>query len=197
MAISKTDILNKALTLVGAAPVTSITDNTNNARILSRVYDISLRAILSECKWNFATKRTDLSLLTDTLAWYDTGETYVYQKPIDMIRIFGANVAIATFREEGEYIVSDTSGLGLRYVFYLDDPTKYPSVFVDAFIDKLCSDIAYMIVNSASLGEKYKTLYESVSLPKAMAANSQVGKQQGLRDDAWEMAKYSDIQYST
>jgi len=194
MAISKTDILNKALTLVGAAPITNINDSTNNARILNRVYEVSLRSILSECKWNFATKRSDLTLSTDTLDWYDTGEVYVYIKPNDMVRAFEANDVNATWREEGDYIISDTTGLGLRYVYYLDVPSKYPSFFVDAFIDKLCSDIAYAIVNSATLGASFKELYESVSLQKAMSSNSQIGTQQYLRDDAWELAKYNNVQ---
>lgn len=192
MSVSKTDICNKALTLVGASPIVSIDDDTNNARILSRVYEIALRSILSECKWNFATTRTTLSLLTDTLPWYDSGETYIYQKPTNMIRVFGASDDDANWREEGDHIVSDTSGLGLRYVYYLDTPSKYPASFVEAFVDKLCSDIAYMIVNSATLGEKFKTIYEEVSLPKATAENSQVGVQQYLRDDAWEDAKYNN-----
>jgi len=194
MALSKTDILNKSLTLIGAAPVTSIDDNTRNARILSRVYEASLREILAACKWNFATKRSTLSVLTDTLDWYDTGETYVYQKPADMIRIFGAHDNSATWREEGDYIISDTSGLGLRYVYYLDVPNKYPSYFVKAFIHKLASEIAYAIVNSASLGEKFTQLYETVSLPDARAANAQTGTQQFLDDDAWELAKLNDTQ---
>ena len=194
MAITKTEILNKALTLIGAAPVTNIDDDTNNARVLNRVYETALRSILSEAKWNFATKRTTLSVVTDVPSWYDVGETYVYQKPIDMIRIYGANDNYATWREEGDLIFSDTSALGLRYVYYLDDPTKYPSYFIDAFIDRLCADIGYMIVNSATLAEKYKQLYESVSLPKAQAANAQTGVQQVLQDDAWELSKYNDTQ---
>jgi hypothetical protein len=192
MSISKTDILNRALTLVGASPVVSITDGTNNARVLSRVYESALRAILSECKWNFATKRASLSEVTVTLDWYDTAQEIVYQKPVDMIRIYGASDSGALWREEGDYIISDTSDLGLRYVYYLDDPTKYPSFFTEAFTDKLCSDIAFAIVNSASLGEKFKTLYEGISLPKAMSANSQTGIQQSLQDDAWTLAKYSN-----
>lgn len=194
MSISKTDILNKALTLVGAAPVTNIDDDTNNARVLNRVYESSLRSILSECKWNFATKRALLTLSSDVLDWYDVGETKVYIKPIDMIRAFGANDANATWREEGDYILSDTVGLGLRYVYFLDNPNKYPAFFIDAFVDRLCADIAYTIVNSSTLGAQYKELYEAVSLPKATASNSQVGTQQYLKDDAWENAKYNDNQ---
>ena len=191
---SKTEILNKALTLIGAATITSIDDDSNNAKILRKVYDISLRSILGECKWNFATKRALLSVSADDLAWYDSGETIVYAKPADIIRVFGTNTAGAKWREEGDYIISDSSELGIRYVYFHDDPTKYPSLFIDAFVDKLASDIAYMIVNSGSLGEAYLNKYEKISLPKATAANSQTGVQQTLSDDAWELAKYFDGQ---
>lgn len=192
MAITKTELVNKALTLVGANPITSLDDDTNNARIVNRVYEISLKSILSECKWNFATKRALLSEVSTTLDWYDSGETIVYQKPSDMIRIFGASDSSATWREEGDYIISDTSALGLRYTYYLDTPSKYPPAFIEAFIDKLCSDIAYMIVNSSTLGDKFKQLYETSSLPKAMSKDSQTGVQQSMVDDAWELAKYSN-----
>jgi hypothetical protein len=192
MSATKTDILNKALTLIGAAPVTNIDDDTNNARILNRVYETSLRSVLSECKWNFATKRILLSASLSTPAWYDSGETYVYQRPTDIVRIYGSNDRDATWREEGEFIYSDTSGLGIRYVQYLDVPSQYPAYFVDAFVDRLCADIAYSIVNSASLGDKWKSTYESVSLAKARSANAQTGVQQTVQDDAWELAKYND-----
>lgn len=192
MAITKTEIVNKALTLIGANPIINLDDDSNNARVVSRVYETSLRSILGECKWNFATKRALLSAVTDDLAWYDSGETYVYNKPADVVRIFGVSSSGVAWREEGDFIISDTSGLGIRYVYYLDVPSKYPSYFVDALVDKLCSDIAYMIVNSDSLGEKYKKLYETVSLPKAMSSNSQTGVQAYLQDDAWELAKYNN-----
>jgi hypothetical protein len=192
MAVTKTDIVNKALTLAGAAPVNDITEESNNARTVNRVYETALRSVLSECKWNFATKRANLSAVVNTLDFNDTGETYLYQKPTDMIRIFGTNPPTALWREEGDYIVSDSSDLGVRYVYYLDTPSKYPMYFVDALIDKLVADICYSIVNSATLAEKYVDKYEKLSLPKAMAANAQTGIQQVMRDDAWEMAKYSD-----
>lgn len=192
MSISKTALCNKALTLVGANPIVNITEDTNNARIINRVYEISLRSILSETKWNFATRRKLLTLSADSLEWYHTGEAYVYSRPNEVIRIFGTNDDDATWREEGDYIISDTQGLGISYVMYLDDPNKYPSSFIDAFIDKLCSDIAYMIVNSATLGDTFIKKYETISLAKATSENAQVGVQQFVKDDAWERAKNSD-----
>lgn len=197
MATSKTDLINKALTLVGAAPIVNIDEDSNNAKILKRVYEISLRSLLSEGKWNFATKRALLTVSTDTLAWYDTGETIVYVRPSDIIRIYGSNDQSAIYREEGDYIVSDTTGLGLRYVYYLEDAAKFPSLFIDALVDKLCADIAYTIVNSSTLGERFLTKYETISLPNAMAANAQTGVQQTLQDDAWELSKYQDTQVNS
>ena len=190
--VSKVEIINKGLTLVGCAPITNIDDDSNNAQVANRTYSLSLRSVLSECKWNFATKRALLSLLSTDLAWYDSGEGYVYQKPNDMVRIFETNSLKAKWREEGDYIISDTAGLGVRYVWFIDTPGKYSAEFTDALIDKFASDVAYTLVNSQTLGEKYKELYEKVTRPKAMSINSQTGFQQTIQDDAWINAHFMD-----
>lgn len=194
MSVTKTAIINKALTLVGAAPITNIDDDTTNARAINRVYEISLRSILSECKWNFATRRALLTTSADSLAWYHTadGEQYIYVKPNDVIRIFATNDDDATWREEGDYILSDTNGLGIKYVYYCDDPTKYPASFVEALVDKLASDVCYIILNSASKAESMMSKYQQVSLPNARAENAQTGTQQTQKDDAWDRARFED-----
>lgn len=190
MAITKTTIVNKALTKVGASPVVSIEDDTEQARVVSRVYELALRSILSECKWNFATRRKLLSISAFEFEWYENSEKYVYSKPADCVRIISTNDKHSVWREEGDYILSDTANLGIRYVTYLDDPSKYSHAFIDAFVDKLCADISYSIVNSASLGDTFFEKYEKMSLPKAMAINGQIGKQIDIVDDEWENAKY-------
>lgn len=190
MAISKTEICNKALTLVGANPIVSISDDTQNARILNRVYELSLKSILSEAPWVFALKRSLLAQSADTLEWYDTSENYVYVRPNDMIRAFRANDDNAVWRQHGEYIVSDTSGLGLEYVYFLDVPSRYTTSFVEAFVDKLCSDIAFMVLNSKTIAENYLEKYEKVSLSKALAENAQIGTPIGMKDGAWVNAKF-------
>lgn len=191
MAISKTEICNKALTLLGANPITSITDEAQNARILSRVYELSLKSILSEAPWVFALRRSLLALSADTLAWEDTNEQYLYVKPNEVIRIFRASSDDAIWREHGDYIVSDTDDLGVEYVYFLDVPSKYTTSFVEAFVDKLCSDIAFMVLNSKTVAQGFLEKYEQVSLAKALAENSQIGTPIGMRDDAWDKAKIS------
>lgn len=194
MAVSKTSLVNKALTLAGGTPITNITDDTNNARIVNRVYEIALKSIMGECQWNFCTQRVMLVSSATTFAWYHTDEIVVYVRPSTCIRIFGTNDDDAHWREEGDYIISDTVGLGIKYTYYLDDPSKYPSAFVEAFIDKLCSDIGYMIINNATIASAFLEKYIKGSLPKAMAENAQIGTHQYLKDDAWERAKTQDNQ---
>jgi hypothetical protein len=189
MSVSQTSLINKALTLCGASPITNITDDTNNARIANRVYEISLKAVLTECRWTFATTRATLSLSADTMPWYHSGESYVYVRPSTCLRIFETSDQQAVWREEGDHIISDTNGLGIKYVYYHDDPSKYPAYFVEALIDKLCSDVSYMIINSASKAEAFLGKYAKVSLPKAMSANAQTGTHQQPLDDEWTMAK--------
>lgn len=193
MAITKVDILNKCLTLVGANPIVSIDDDTENARVLSRVYDLSLRSVLSETEWYFAMKRELLALSGDTLAWTDTTwENYVYVRPRDAIRIFSTNKPSSKWREEGQYIISDTSGLGVRYSWFIEDATKYPVFFVDALIDKLCENISYYVLNSPSKSQEFKETYLKISLPRAMSVNSQIGVPEYMKDDAWILAKDGD-----
>jgi len=191
---TKTEIINKALTKVGAQPITNLDDDTEQARTVNRVWETALKEVLSECKWNFAVKRKNLTRLDVTLDWYYTSESYVYQKPNDIVRIFGFSDRNITCREEGEYIISDTIDIGILYVYYLEDPTKYSPSFIGALSDKLCSEIAYKIVNSATLGQEYLVAYETLSLPKAMTANSQIGTQIVPEDDAWVDAKFADGQ---
>lgn len=194
MANSQTQIINKALVLCGATTITNINDGTPNAQALSNVYEMSLQSILSECKWNFCTSRSTLSVSANAPQFYYPGEVVTYDLPVDVIRIWMTSPATANIREESGQLISDTLNLGIMYTYYDDNPGDYPSYFLDAFIDKLCSDIAFMIINSSTIASAFVKKYETVSLPKAISANSQTGNQQALNDYAWTDAKYSDWQ---
>lgn len=195
MAISQTIIINKALALIGAKQISSISDGSSAATLISSIYETCLKSVLAETKWNFATTRSTLATnATVTMDFYDVGEGTIYDRPTNIIRIYSTNPPTAKWREEGDYIISDSAGLGIRYVYYIEDTTKFPIFFVEALVDKLAADLAYAIVNSASLAEKFLNKYEKVTLPKAVSENAQVGIQQTLQDDAWELAKYYNLQ---
>lgn len=187
--MTKVQIANKALVLLGASTITSLDDDTVNARAVNKIYETDLRQILSESKWNFATKRANLASVAVTQAWTYTDETTTFQKPSDCIRIYEVNDTNATWREEGDYIIADKTSLGVKYVYFLDDPAKYPAYFVTAFADLLASDLAYLIINSTTKAQAMLEKYEKISLPNARSQNSQVGTQQQYNDTWIEDAK--------
>jgi len=127
------------------------------------------------------------------MAWEYVNEAYVYVKPADAIRIYDVSDTQAEWRVEGDLIISDTASLGIKYVYFIDNPAIYPPKFLDAFIDLLCSDICFMITNSAPKAEAFLEKYNKVSRIKAKAENSQVGTHQKVKDDAWENSKYQNL----
>lgn len=185
-------IVNHALILCGASTVTSITEDTANARAVNAVYEIARKTILTEARWTFSTTRSTLATVaTTTIAWFHEEESYVYTRPTDALRIWELSDLNAFWREEGNYLISSTAGLGAKYSFDQSDVSKWPPEFVAAFIDKLCADISFMILNDAKKAAIYLEKYEKLSLPKARSANSQVGLYESHMDDAWTGAKYS------
>jgi hypothetical protein len=186
----KVTIVNRALSLLGAEPITDLDENTQEADIANRFYDESRVSVLSEVLWNFAAKRKTLTQVVVTPEFVVDQMTYVYQIPSDVVRIFGVNSNYVTWRLEQEYIYADTSELGIIYVFDQTDTTKFSSSFTDAFADKLAADMAYSINNSTTSTRELLEKYEGVSLPKATAENSQVGTPPQVDDNLWSYSRF-------
>lgn len=183
-------IVNHALVLCGASPITALSDDSANARSANAIYENARKQFLTECQWTFNTTRS--TLVTNSTAslfpWTFDEEGYFYNRPGttgSCLRIWEVSVRGAVWREEGDYIVSDTSGLGMRWAWDNSEVGTWRPSAVAAFMDKLCMDIAYMILNSVEKSKMFLEKYEKVSLPAAMAENSQTGEQQWVMDDYW------------
>lgn len=196
---STVDICNHALVLAGASPITALTDDSANARSLNDIFDNCLKGFLTETRWSFSVTRSNLvtNSTTDLFPWTYDEEGYVYNRPGSnltntgaCLRIWGVSEPTAIWREEGEFIISDTAGLGALWTWYNDQFHLWRPKAILAFIDKLAADICYMILNSSTKGQAFLEKYEKLSLPNAMAENSQTGFQTEVIDDAWLGAKY-------
>jgi len=194
---SKVQIINFSLTLLGMQAITSINDETEEARIANRIYDMSLEEILGECLWTFATKRALLTLLNEDPVWTTTDEglLYVYQKPNDVIRTFGCNVAGAIWKEEAGKILSDTSGLGIIYTYLNTDPSSYTPEFTAALATKLAYDMSFSFLNSSPKRTELLETYEKAKLPTAKSKNSQIGSGfLQVNDNYWSNARFGGAQ---
>ena len=183
-------ICNKALLLCGASPIASLSEDSANARSLNAVYEISRQDFLTECRWNFAVTRSTLATVaTSVMAYMRPEEAYVYTKPAGVLRIWEMSDIEAIWREEGGYIITDRAGLGALWTFDNSEVGLWSPKPIMAFIDKLCSDIAYQIINSIPKAESFLSKYTKISLPAAMAENSQTGAHQEVRDNDWLNAR--------
>lgn len=187
-------ICNHSLVLCGASPITSLSEDSANGRALNAVYDTAIKGFLTETRWSFSTTRSTLvtNSTTGLFPWTFSEEGYVYNRPGttgSCLRIFDMSDPCAIWREEGDYIISDTANLGARWAWLNTELGTWRPKAVIAFIDKLASDIAFMIFNSATKGQAFLEKYEQLSLPNAMAENGQTGFQLEVIDDAWTGSK--------
>ena len=185
----KTTIINRALSLLGAEPIVNLTDNTPEAKIANRFYEESRKSILSECLWNFATKRVVLNAIVGTPVWSLDQVNNIFQLPSDIIRIFGISAPGAIWRIEGEQLITNVNEIGILYVWDLKDTTKFSASFVDAFSDKLAADMGFSVLNSNTETKMLLEKYDGVSLPKAMAENSQTGTPPQIDDNLWSYSR--------
>jgi len=174
---------------VGLDKITSLTDISPESEIADLIYPTSLRTLLEECMWSFATKRVNLSQTTIEPAWVTRSMNKVYTKPADMVKIFKTNPPNAFYRVEGDYILSDQLGLGLIYVYLNETASSYPAKFVEALSAKFAADIAYFTLNDPKRTQQLVENYEGVILPKAMSSDSQVGTPYLTDDNYWVDAK--------
>ena len=186
-------IVNRALMLCGASPIAALTEDSTNARAVNATYEISRKTFLTENRFTFSTTRSTLATVATTaFAWLHDEEAYGYTKPSSALRIWEMSDPNVTWREEGDYIIADTADLGAKFAFDQDDLSKWHPYAIEAFIDKLCSDISFTILNDAKKALTFLEKYEKVSLPKAASASSQTGTHQTILDDAWTAAKFAN-----
>ena len=185
--MSKVSIVNRALALLGANRITNLTDETREAKVVNNMYEGSLKSILCECCWNFATKRRMLNMVSDTPSW---GGGNMFQLPADMIRLFEVSTS-EPYTIEGNKLITVAKEIGIKYTYLNNDDSIYPPYFEDAFVYKLAHDICYDLTNSASRSNELLDMYEGHYLPVAKSKNARDKSPVQVKDSDWVNSVYS------
>ena len=152
VANSAIDIAARALTLVGANPITSFDDVSTEALIANNMYEDMARAALVNTRWRFATNQAQLNLLSDVPAGrYDRA----YQLPSDMLMLHALTVNdnIIEYAIYGDKVFTDTSTSDVviaDYTFRADE-IDWPSYFTLAVEYQLASVFASSIARDDGL----------------------------------------------
>lgn len=189
MANDKVALANIALAKLGASRISSFNDDSDEARVINDVYKDILGEVLAEGPWSFALKRVLLTLSADEPAFTNDGLSVVYTKPNDLVRVFFTSTPNAVISVEGNRILSDTSQLGIKYVFFNDNPASYYPMFTTALATRLAAEIGFNLTESVKKAEALFSEYEKIRLPRALGSDAQQGTPTQPIQNEWEGAR--------
>ena len=156
MANTLVSISNRALTFLGAQPITSLADDTKEARACNRMIEQSRDSVLRSHAWNFAVKRASLAANTTAPLFEYTN---AFDWPADCLRIIEVNT-LEEWNVEGRQIVTAAAApLEMVYISQVDDPTIFDVLFVEVLSLRLAADVAYEITASQQILSNMEELY--------------------------------------
>jgi len=167
---SVVDICNQSLDLLGAATITALTENSKEARLCNRNFELIRDSVLRAHPWNVAVTRKSLPQDTDAPAF---GFNFQYTLPTDPyclrllsfwdtsvdneIAAYDSNVM---YKIEGRKILSNENVCKIIYIGREADTEQYDSLLTSTIAHRLAAEIAYGVTGSSTLAQGMQGLYE-------------------------------------
>lgn len=166
--MTKVEICNLALGRIGRkAAITSLSENSAEARACARIWDVTRQALLREFTWGFSRKVALLALSTENIPGWE----YLYAYPSDCLqalRIF--NAAGAEYKGEQEkwdvitvgnstFIACDVDTAYLEYTCDKTDSDDWTAQFIDCLAWKLAFELSMPLVGDQNLRNSCWQLY--------------------------------------
>lgn len=164
---SDTDIANRAMRILKAGRITSLTDGSNNANVALDVFTEVRDDLLRSHHWNFAQKWVKLAQIS-TVPVFEFDHAYAL--PADWVKTVtvhdnDAGVSTVIYRE-GEVdgqgaLLCSSDEIWIRYIYKATDPNRMPPDFRTAFSFALA--IAMPGINNLSAGREDLLMREAKS----------------------------------
>ncbi len=177
---TQVEICNYALGLIGAEPITAISENTREAKSCSNFYSLVMMNLLRSHNWNFAVKRATLTGTTNSTFEFK----YKIQKPTDYVRIVSFYDYTGEFKEEGDYILLNQQTVKLKYVHDDIDEGDFDASFSVCLASKLADAICYQITQSATLLQMVKQTHKE-DLAQARRNNAISNSADSFQEPTW------------
>jgi hypothetical protein len=197
---SNVQIANSALTKIGAARITALTDNVKAAREVNAIFELRRDYLLRTHNWSFAMTRASLPALSEAPAW---GYTTLYQLPTDCLRVVQVNdmwvvpgLADYTsgpdsepYKITGRRIETDIGApLKLRYIKRVTDPAQFDAAFVEVFASDLADQVCEALTQSNTKREATRAVLRQ-SLLEAVRSNAIELPPEAIPDDSWILSR--------
>lgn len=183
---SEVQICNRALQKLGAKRITSLSQDSVNARACNVAFTDVRDAEYRKHSWNFAIERASLAADSSDPAW---GRAKSYTLPSDFIRLLPPypedNLNDLDWQIEGNKILTDDSApLYVRYIKRVTDPNLMDSLFREALACKLAIELCEEITQSNTKKESLKADYMD-AIREAKKLNAIENVAQEPPEDTW------------
>ena len=153
---TEVSICSNALRRLGDDPITSLTDDTERARLCNSFYPDARDAVLRLHTWNFAVTRASLAQLAAAPAY---GFAYQYSLPSDCLRVLQIKDYNLDYKIEGRKLLINESAVYLIYLAQITDVNELDVLLRETISAGLASDISYAITSNLQvtklMTEKY------------------------------------------
>lgn len=187
--VSEVDICNRALIMIHADPISSLTEDNEEATFCSILYPQIRDEVLRAHFWNFAMEETTLNLSAEApvLDLYSSK----FLLPPDYIRIRRLENDRYKYKIKGKFLYSNTTSAKIEYVKKVTDTTLFDPLFVTALATKLASELAYPIAGSDNRAASLRTEYKDI-LAEAKRRDGQEGTPDDLKADTFVDSRHAD-----
>lgn len=183
---SEVDICNRALQKLGASRITSLTQDSPNARSCNVAYEPLRDSLLRRHPWRFAIERA--SLAADSTA-PDWGKSASYTLPSDYLQLLPTypedNLNSLDWEVEGGKIYTDDSApLYIRYIKRVTNTGLFDANYSEALSCLIALELCEEIAQSNSKKESLREDFEQ-AIRDAKKANAFESIAQQPPEDTW------------
>lgn len=183
---ARIDIVNQALIFLGADTITSLEDDSEQAELMNKIYDLTRDSTLEAHEWSFAIRQFSPAASAETP---DKPWSYSYPLPSDIIRLLRVDRGTSNCgldRNEIDHVLYGRNILtnipigfctGIRRV---EDEGIYSNLFCDAFSAKLAMKACYSIEDSNTKMQAISVIYAG-AIAEAKSRDGQQGTTRRLR----------------
>ena len=184
---SVTAIANRALSLLGHAPIISLDDLTPESEEVKRVLPFVLDSVFRSHPWNCLVARKSLATVVDVPVYE---YSYSYALPSDCVRVLDV---VTDNREryviEGKRLLSNAGPeIKLRYVKHSDDPNLYDGLLREALATYLALTMCEKITQSNTKKQLLVDDFKRVIL-EARRVDGQENPPSRMANDTWLLSR--------
>jgi len=173
---SEVSICNRALALLGANTITSLSDGSTEANVCKAVYADARDGILRSRPWSCAIQRATLAQLSTAPVW-DYGKAYSLPNDPHCLAVLELKET-TKYRIEGRTLVCNTDTATIKYVARITDPAQFDPSLVFALSSRIGAEIAYALTQNRALSNDMWSMSAQALTDASVDDGAEVGSEE-------------------